>query len=423
MGVPIEVRHMIFEHAANRDVKPKKVLRYWFEKKEVKELIAAHVANNPGGVAPQPRFDEDHEEESDVEPGQEGEDSEDEEGEEEEGENDEEDEDEEEEDEDEEQEDEGEDEEEEQAVADEAGDQEMSDSDTEEVEANTNQGAATEEDDNMGDTEEQSQATDNGQTVPTAAVQNAAGEADDTMEEDENEEAVGGQDDETEPGNAAVDATAPPTVTAQPAQPAPPPPAPVMRAHRKWRYVPKFLRITQCPPPVNLFLVSRQLNNEVKDWFYKVAVLKIDATASWAHNSFFEEALGQIAETAFSPMENIRKAEITFVWDTTWIRAEPSGYAINVFPFFLEQRADFVLKILQQAPDLDQVTIHWHDSAEDDAAKTTMADIIEKFVLNVRAQIKTEEHYIASDAKPHAKSIAGKRRVEFQDIMDSGRMT
>lgn len=56
----------------------------------------------------------------------------------------------------------------------------------------------------------------------------------------------------------------------------------------------QFMRITHCPPPVELFLASKQLNSKAKDWFYNVAVLHVDATGSFAHTSFFEEALSQI---------------------------------------------------------------------------------------------------------------------------------
>lgn len=62
----------------------------------------------------------------------------------------------------------------------------------------------------------------------------------------------------------------------------------------KWRHIPNFMRLTQCPPPVQLLLVSQQLNNEAKNWFYDVATLRIDATGSFAHTSFFEEAFSQM---------------------------------------------------------------------------------------------------------------------------------
>jgi hypothetical protein len=47
MDVPLEVRHQIFEHVAKRDTKPEKLLRYWFEKEEVKEKTAELLAKDP----------------------------------------------------------------------------------------------------------------------------------------------------------------------------------------------------------------------------------------------------------------------------------------------------------------------------------------------------------------------------------------
>ena len=53
MNIPLEVRHQIFEYVTIRDAQPKKLLRYWFEKKEVKEKIAELAAQTPNASAPQ----------------------------------------------------------------------------------------------------------------------------------------------------------------------------------------------------------------------------------------------------------------------------------------------------------------------------------------------------------------------------------
>lgn len=179
------------------------------------------------------------------------------------------------------------------------------------------------------------------------------------------------------------------------------------------------MRITQCPPPTELLLTSKQLNDEAKRWFYDVAVLHVDATGSFAHTSFFEEAFSQITEAAFSPMEDIRKVEVRFVWDTTWLRSDDAGHASAIFPALLRQRASFVTGILAQAPSLEKVAIHWHDSAQDGEAVDLMNDVLVGF-LSLKADVKVEQHYIATDAKPEKRSIAGKQRVEFQRIVSAG---
>ena len=179
------------------------------------------------------------------------------------------------------------------------------------------------------------------------------------------------------------------------------------------------MRITHCPPPVELLLASKELNAQAKSWFYDVAVLRINATGSFAHTSFFEEAFSQIADAAFSPMEDIRKVEVTFVWDTTWLRSEQAGCAAAIFPALLRQRAIFVTNILAQAPCLREVTVHWHDFAEDGEAQDIMNDVLAGF-LCLGADFKLKTHYIAAEAKPYKKSIAGRQRVEFQRIIDDG---
>lgn len=181
----------------------------------------------------------------------------------------------------------------------------------------------------------------------------------------------------------------------------------------------QFMQITHCPPPVELFLTSKQLNDEAISWFYDVAVLRIEATGSFAHTSFFEEAFSQIAEAAFSPIKHIRKVEVAFVWDTTWLRSDQAGCADTIFPALLRQRAIFVVSILMKAPNLHEVTIHWHDSAQDDESVDLMNDVLIDF-LGLDAQVKVEPHYITPDAKPYKKSIAGRRRIEFQNIVDNG---
>lgn len=192
-----------------------------------------------------------------------------------------------------------------------------------------------------------------------------------------------------------------------------------VKPDRKWRHVPKFMRLTQCPPETNLFLISKQLNDEVKSWFYDVAVLKIDATASFLHLSFFELALTKLVEAPNSPMGNIKKAEITFVWDTTWIRSE-SEFVGAVFPALLKKRVEFIVKILLRAPELEQVLIHWHDSAEDDGAKQSRAKTVEPFIMDLPAQVDTKDHYITPETKPRAKTRAGKQRLEFMAIVENG---
>ncbi|KAF1926410.1 uncharacterized protein M421DRAFT_67745 [Didymella exigua CBS 183.55] len=412
LSMPLEVRHHIFEYVALRDTKPEKLLRYWFERKEVEEKTAELVAKHPETATPRvvyegdqfeaEEWETDEEEwETDEEEEGDGEEDSDEEGDGEEDVGEEDDED-----------DEGEDEEE--------VDEEEEDADEQ------NDGVVDESEE-----QDAEMADRNGAAVPAAALSTApadaqgptaadgANEEDGQMDDEENDEDEDQDGDEDADGDSdedMVDEEEDEDIAAGAVQP---PPAPVVTAHRKWRHIPKFMRITHCPPPAALFLASKQLNAEAKNWFYDVAVLHIDATGSFAHTSFFEEAFSQITAAAFSPMADIRKVDVVFVWDTTWLRSDQAGYAAAIFPALLRQRAIFVAGILAQAPHLSEVVIHWHDSAEDEEAVDLMNDVLKGF-LSLKATVRVEPHYIAAAAKPYRKSIAGKRRVEFQRILNNG---
>ncbi|KAF2877553.1 hypothetical protein BDV95DRAFT_480970 [Massariosphaeria phaeospora] len=335
--IPLEIRHKIFEHAAVRDYRPKKVLRHWFEKTEVAQIIAKQTASSPDGVAPRGAYQDDDEDSEVAE--QEG-----------------------------------------------HGEEDEDDIDDDEQEDDG------EDDDNMQEDEDNAEDAEN----EDVDMDDGAGEADETMADGD--------------GVTAAAAAAAAQTT---------PPVPVVHPARKWRHIPNFMRITHCPPPVELFLVSKALSKEAKDWFYDVAVLRIEATASFAHTSFFEEAFEQVTNAAFSPMENIRKVQVTFVWDTAWLRANNSEAPESIFQALLRSRAEFIVKILKQAPELQSVEVHWHDSLQDDESTRLKYDILDGFTA-LLAKVDIKDHYIAPDAKPHAKSIAGKRRVEFQNILDNG---
>lgn len=436
------MRHNIFEYAATRDTKPKKLLRYWFEKQEVKELVAKTVADNPTGPAPQvvqgneyeedsdapePAAEEEGEEDSDNEDGDEA----DQDGEENENEGDEDAEAEFEEDQD------TEVEAETEEVADDQEDamedavaqdvaQPSKTADAQPLPTPTNVAAQTLSLDDIPDDLveadmdiDESANAGAGATAPQSG-ETAAEDAQDVVDEDGDTDMAGQEGDNGEDNDEdGEDTTATDGTAAVAAQPPPPPQAPIICASRKWRHIPNFMRLTHCPPPTELLLTSQQLHDEAENWFYDVAILRISATNSFAHTSFFEEAFEQITDAAFSPMENIRKVEVMFVWDTTWLRADENGFAAAVFPALLRKRAEFVHDILKKAPDLREVVIHYHDSAQDDESMGFMVDILSPF-HGLNAQVKIEEHYIAVDAKPRKSSVAGRQRVQFQQIVDAG---
>jgi len=194
-------------------------------------------------------------------------------------------------------------------------------------------------------------------------------------------------------------------------------PASVVKPSDRWRHVSNFVCLTHCPLGSELFLISRQLNAEAKNWFYKVAAIKIDATANLSDSNFFELTLKKLGAAADSPMVNINKAEVTFVWDSSWIKADTSETAPRILPELLYTRAKFIVRILQKASKLEYLIIHWHDSAQDDEATNLMAEVLGLFVLNLNAIVKTENHYAAPNYNPPPDSRLHWQRSEFEEIL------
>ncbi|ORX91863.1 hypothetical protein BCR34DRAFT_271431 [Clohesyomyces aquaticus] len=320
MSIPLELRHNIFEFTALRQQPAKKLLRAWFEKKDLAEQTAALATKDPAGTAPRVVAHDDTETDSD----------------------------------------------------------EVQNEDDEDIDED-------EEDNGLGEEEEN----------------------DDQAMDDDNDEAMMDADGD---GDGA---------TLQSAQTAAAPPAPVISAAPKWRHIPKFMRISHCPPALELLLTSKDLSRQAMDWYYDVAVLRIDATGSFTHTTFFEVSLGELTDAAFSPIENIRRVDVTFVWDTVWLR-ESDAFE-SIYQAMLRQRAEFVVGILKRAPELTNVTIHWHDSVNDDESEALKLDVLEGFLtFSDRANVKLEEHYLAPGEEPDSKSLAGMQRMEFQRILDGG---
>lgn len=59
INIPLEVRHQIFQYIAMRDTQPKNLLRYWFEREELKENIAKFRIKNPNTETPRVLFEGD----------------------------------------------------------------------------------------------------------------------------------------------------------------------------------------------------------------------------------------------------------------------------------------------------------------------------------------------------------------------------
>jgi hypothetical protein len=419
MDIPLELRYKIFELVAARDKAPEHVFAHWFEKRDVDQQIAAHLIAHPTGVAPVGKYtrfkieveqeaddavvgDSDGEQQDDNGDNEDGEDEDDED-------------------------DEGDDEDEDNEDMDE---EEHQDGDGDMVGDGSNitttattdtpptlptpTVAASLADEDEGEDEDREQDHEDDEEDDMSEANNDVADNDEA-DNDEADNDEDGNNDQTVNANGIV-TTAPPAPVSQ-ASPRPQ----VIEPAPKWRHIPKFMSISHCPPPTEVLLASKELNRQAMDWFYEAAVLRIKGTASFAHPTFFEEAFQQLFDAAFSPMENIRKAEIVLVWDTAWIRAsDDRGLYEAILPAFLRQRTAFIIKTLKRAPMLRDLVIHWHDSLKDDDSEALKYDVLADFYNIPAANINVEEHFIAPDAKPLRKSKAGKFRLELMDIANRG---
>lgn len=195
--------------------------------------------------------------------------------------------------------------------------------------------------------------------------------------------------------------------------------APPPVVSRKWRHIPSIFSLTHCPPPMSLLQVCRQLHAEAIAYYYDCVTLRIDVTAGFEHVTFFEEIMDQLADSAFSPTEPIRKFELIFTWDTEWLRA--SEAIESIFQAMLYQRAQKTEEVLKKAPRLNKVHIQWYDSLRDQESLELQMNILQGFWnLLGQANVDIEEHFLESGTEPEENTIHGQRRVQFEHILAHG---
>ncbi|KAF2014380.1 hypothetical protein BU24DRAFT_423345 [Aaosphaeria arxii CBS 175.79] len=452
LAIPLEVRHVIFEHAAERQVPTKKLLRRWLERRDLEQKVLEHNKKNhskcvafagpvcgevihwcagsaeyvvslaeTGDETESDDYDSDDIGSEDEDNARESE-SEDE------------------------NEDEDEDEAEADADTDDAADSDLDNSDdhegeveTDDVGHNGENGETTDApgspySETINPDEESHILADMFPSTGNASLVNGAQNAGQQVEAG----AVGTQDDDSVPdpeqhnntgegddGGADVEArddapNAPQhgrnsvqgAATNIPISPHP------IYPHAKWRHIPRFVRMSHPPPALSLLLTNKELRNEAMEWYYEVATLRIYATASIAHMSMFELALSQLEAAGTSPLDKIRKVEILFVWDTEWMR-DPRRQFCEIWEVFVRLRADAMVQALLCAPALRSITIAWHDTVCDAASTTFKLSVLDKFDV-VPADIKIEEHYLEPGTKPKRRSVLGRQRAAFQEFFDDG---
>lgn len=208
----------------------------------------------------------------------------------------------------------------------------------------------------------------------------------------------------------------------------------------KYRHMLTTIKTRGCPPPIGLLLVNKEIYDEAMEYHYRTSFIKIDVTAAFAHQSFFEETLEKFTSNAFSPMERVRKVKITLTWDSEWLRekATPPDAELDgnwAFKHFLDERVDQAKKMLLQAPKVRHVEIDWHDTERTDKGQILMSEILMKFLslesetwiddtteppTQKNVDVTFREH-ISEAGTAHARnSLLAKRRTEFDEILASG---
>lgn len=142
-----------------------------------------------------------------------------------------------------------------------------------------------------------------------------------------------------------------------------PPKTIVKRPHTKFRHAVGIFELSACPPPVNVLLLNRQTKDEAIEHYYNTATFIINVSQGFRHFSFFEETIELFNQKAFSPLEQIRKCTIRFVWDAELMDGSDIDEGVRImYDDMLRLRAGKVEATLRMAPHLEEMTIEWHDS-------------------------------------------------------------
>lgn len=253
-------------------------------------------------------------------------------------------------------------------------------------------------------------------------------------------------------------------VQAQQAQlPPPPPPQP---RDTQWRHAVPIIQFSHCPPPMALLLINKQLYNEAIAYYYDILTLKINVTEAFTFTSFYELLTETIANAAFSPIEQVQKVELTFVWDTVWIKSQHTkpteedddededeedgdgdddgedddhdddddGHTgsnpmdsdpatkQSILSGFLNKRADVTADLLRMMPNLKSLKIKWYDSQNSDEAivqKFTTLEEVQQAVP-IMCDVEIEDHFETNAKSVSSTSVLGEKRLEFQALQDGG---
>jgi hypothetical protein len=257
------------------------------------------------------------------------------------------------------------------------------------------------------------------------------GETEDEESELENEESDGDED-EVNDGDGTITAAVPT-------------PALIERNYgrnTKYRHTLPIIQLTHCPPPKGLLGTCKEVNAEAIAYYRNKCVLTVDVNKGFEHISFFIETMDKLVQQIFSPLEHIRKLRLVVTWDSEWLREKstPPDRQLEegqmfFFGFHFAERLQVIINLLNACPELEKVTIDYHDTEDTPASRSFMVDKLmdlhtaiagklyrDEHGLMQSVDIETREHFSVAGTAHARNSPLALRRTEFDHFLLGGLM-
>lgn len=151
--------------------------------------------------------------------------------------------------------------------------------------------------------------------------------------------------------------------------------------------------------------------------------LELDATKGFRHLEFFNTILNTLWTEANTPLNHIRNAAITFVWDTQWIQSHAHEFKTELCTQILRIRANLAYQLVCAIPNLTKVTIHWHDSENSNDAILMRNVALEPFDVTPLNKYKEPvdiniiNHFEQQDTEHKPSSLISAMRQELDEIL------
>lgn len=300
-------------------------------------------------------------------------------------------------------------------------------------EGNESDGEAADDDEDEDDEMEADQTIDADDEDEAGNEDHDDIDADDGVadEEEEADEDEGDDDDQDEEDEADEedddDGATPATCSTQPSY----------GRNTKYRHMLPILQLNHCPPPKGLLQTCRQINSEAIEFHRNQCVLTVDVNTGFQHMSMFVETMNQLIDASFSPLEHIRKLRLLITWDSEWLREKSTPPdrtvetdQVSIIGFFFSERLQVMINLLNACPELEKITIEYHDTEDTPESRSFMAErladlqtaIAEKIYIGVdgfprATELEMQEHFSSAGTAHARNSVLALRRSEFDSLL------